>query len=359
MKVKVFSKKKDEEQKIPEIKINIELFLKWYQLVQDNTKEIMLMGLVEREDDFNLTIKELVIPPQTDNSSAFVTTHDEEYSKWLMDMPRDKRKQLRLHFHSHPKMKTNPSGTDESTIADIVENINDYYVRIIGNQDGEFHVDYYNIEKRQIYSEMDLTIVDNKNRIVYLIGKEGFNKKSPIFRTLESMGIKIFKQELIGIKDEEMEKDLNEKIIVTKNVTSGLHQSYLSGYSYGYTRPGGIYGDPKKEEPKHKKKQEVIKDPELAQEIEEMEKRLTKLVDAIDTIEKTISEEKIKTSPALTYKIMNIVRNVVPDDIVEILTDLDKMYNMTAQDILDELKHVYQDEDLEYEWTKASEGVNI
>ena len=213
--VKHYLRKKDQaKREPPRIMITKEAYTKLYSYTTAKTVEIMLFGIVDKKDNI-YTIVNFVIPPQTDNSGAFVTTDDDKYSKWLMEMPREERQKLRLHYHTHPKMATTPSSTDVTTINDKVDNIEDYYIRMIGNEKQEYHIDFFDIEKNLLYSEIDMFMFLDKYAMSF--GKEG--------------------PRIIPPKIKEAEKELDT--MITPKTVSYAAKTYnrYGGVSYGYTYP--------------------------------------------------------------------------------------------------------------------------
>ena len=174
--------KKDEiKMKTPYITIPKHIFNEMLQLIRANDKEIMLLGFVDKtetEGTVRYNIADFVIPPQDSNSSAFVTTNDEEYAKWIITLPREQRKRLKCHIHSHPNMSPTPSGTDIDTINDKIENIDDFYIRIIANQDGEFYIELFDIENRQNYKKLELYILGKNKEEILSTGFDGFKYRS-------------------------------------------------------------------------------------------------------------------------------------------------------------------------------------
>lgn len=167
MKREEFLRKKDIKDipilKPPYITMLPEVYAQMHYLVSANKDnyEIMFFAEVEKQEtDSHIfyLITKLHIPPQTSNRGTFVTTDDEKYHNWLLSMPRETRQKLRCHIHSHPKMGTSPSGTDVETMNEMVENIDDFYIRIIVNEKHFAYVDLFDIEDKKKYSFMDLYI---------------------------------------------------------------------------------------------------------------------------------------------------------------------------------------------------------
>jgi len=142
---------------VPRIFMHMETFVRMHMLVEDNHKEIMLLGTVEKENN-NYMIKELYFPPQSLNSAAYVETDDDRYPQWIMSIPEETRTKLRMHMHTHPKMNPTPSPTDETSLSNIIADLDDFYIRIIANQKAEYRIDLYHIAHNIAYKELELEV---------------------------------------------------------------------------------------------------------------------------------------------------------------------------------------------------------
>ncbi len=211
MKVKPLQRKKDTPiEQAPKLMILSSAYRKLYSYSTAKNIEIMLFGVVDVKDNI-YTIKDFVIPPQTDNSGAFVTTDDEKYAEWLHKMKREDRHKLRVHYHTHPNMQTTPSGTDQKTIMDKVENINDFYIRIIGNEKQEYHIDFYDVTNKLHYAETNMYMFLDDYTIQY--GKDG--------------------PKVIPVKNPNAEKELDA--LISKKPTTLAYSDPTNPYSYNYS----------------------------------------------------------------------------------------------------------------------------
>lgn len=213
---KYIKKKKKDKIKTPQIVISQDAMAKLAQYTTAKSIEITLFGIVEKKEDEVYYISDFVIPPQDSNSAAFVTTNDEAYSKWLNEMDRETRQKLRLHYHTHPNMGVTPSGTDQSTIREKVENISNFYIRIIGNKDLKFHIDLFDLENEMLYEEMSMYMRISDDYIIQ------YNKTGAT---------------IIYPSNENAEKELDEKIIkktTFPKVSRGIYGDYYDDYYGGY-----------------------------------------------------------------------------------------------------------------------------
>jgi len=206
----MYIKKKDKEKyEDPKIMILKDAYTKLNKYSTAKNVEIMLFGIVDRKDNI-YTITDFIVPPQTSNSGVFVTTHDKKYAEWLQNMPREERQKLRLHYHTHPKMGTSPSGTDQETIQDKVENINDFYIRMIGNEKQEFHIDLFDMANKMLFEEMSMYLFLEDYTI--MLGKH--------------------EPEIITSEYKSANKELDEQIFTNPNTPTNYYSYTYSGKPY-------------------------------------------------------------------------------------------------------------------------------
>jgi hypothetical protein len=100
--------------------------------------ETSWFGIIKKfKNDFMLT--NILVPPQ-ENRPAFVTTKDDEFPKWFFDFVVKKglSQHVRLHGHTHPTFAPTPSGTDVDQFKKLLEEVDDYFIQLILNNDLEF-----------------------------------------------------------------------------------------------------------------------------------------------------------------------------------------------------------------------------
>ena len=218
--VEIFSKKekqKQQEKTFPRVVTSFNKFLELRELVKSTDLEIMLFGIVKKHENNIYVIEEWLIPPQDSNTSTFVTTNDDEYPKWLLNIPREKRIHIRMHLHTHPKMSVSPSGVDEETIINKVQDIDNFYLRAIVNHDLKLRLDLFNLEEERLYKHLNLEIIYKKGTpLKLLMGPDGL--------------------ELINLLDFTNEKEELKKQMKPNNtrVINTLGHHLTSGAYYGY-----------------------------------------------------------------------------------------------------------------------------
>jgi hypothetical protein len=121
----------------PTILYSAEAEAKIKGLVQASGIEISWHGLVEKIDDMNYLIYDILVYPQI-CSAAKVDTDDEAYTKWLHSQPDEIFNKIRYQGHSHVKMGVTPSPIDEKYYADVLKNLkpNDFYIFGVYNKNG-------------------------------------------------------------------------------------------------------------------------------------------------------------------------------------------------------------------------------
>jgi hypothetical protein len=151
----------------PQIVLSISLFTELITAVKNlgSKHEILLLGTVVYDETENkYTIESFLPPPQTQNSAAYVTTDDDTYPEWVSGLPRETRQKIRLHLHTHPG-GTSPSSTDDATLKASLDDLDDFYIRIITNQALQFKIDLFEISKYQMYENYFLIAEDENIRL--------------------------------------------------------------------------------------------------------------------------------------------------------------------------------------------------
>lgn len=301
--------KQNKQQEVPKITISYENFAILTKLVRKNKDEIMLFGIVEHPKKNLYTITQWLIPPQEKNSSTFVTTDDELYPKWLIDIPREQRLKLKAHLHTHPSMSVTPSGTDEQTLKDKIENIDDFYIRMIINHNLELRLDLIDIEKQLIFKQISLYVVDTP--------------EDPIVLEVNTSGLEI----ISNIKIPELLQELEEK---KKKERFIHHQSNIYDYGMSHFAP--------KKEPtqtilsKKKRKEEIKEEEEKSLfELTEDEEFIAYLYDLVDLTD---------SRPNITVQLLKKTKDKYYLGIFEELSGLDlsssKYDDIKILDFLDE-----------------------
>ena len=137
-------------------------YMKMMALVRDFDKEIAWHGIAKRgesEGKHEYIISDIMVYPQR-VTGATVTTDQEEYTKWLMSWDDDVFNNIRMQGHSHVKMGTTPSATDNSFYDAIIQQCPDdtFYVFLIWNKLGEKTIRIYDFAKNLFFDTSDVTV---------------------------------------------------------------------------------------------------------------------------------------------------------------------------------------------------------
>ena len=158
--IKIPAMGKVSEIKAPTILYTPKAYFKMHALIQSCDVEIQWHGIVDHEEDTNTYIVQDIIMYHQYVSGGRVDTDDTKYAKWLMEQMRDKEtfKRIRMHGHSHVKMKTGASAIDNTYQADMAAHFTDFYIFVIGNKDQEFNHMVYDVKQNAFFERTDITI---------------------------------------------------------------------------------------------------------------------------------------------------------------------------------------------------------
>lgn len=136
-----------------------EAWMKMQYLVHTFSSEVGWYGTAYRAEG-GYEIRDILMYPQT-VSGVTVTTDQEEYDKWMKELPDEVFNNMRMHGHSHVNMSTTPSAVDiqnqESNLAMLPAD--SFYVFLIWNKKGEKTIKIYDYKTNVLYENKDITIV--------------------------------------------------------------------------------------------------------------------------------------------------------------------------------------------------------
>lgn len=213
-------------------------------LVKGFDKEVAWHGVAHRGENHDADeyiISDILVYPQ-EVTGTTVDTDQEEYEKWLCDLPDEVFNNLRMQGHSHVNMSTSPSGVDTTHQEKILQQLDEdmFYIFLIWNKSNSSWIKIYDFAKNAMFESSDIDV-----RIV----GEDFNRGD-------------FMKEA---------RDLVKTPKTTYTPGAGANSPYGSGYggSYyggGYGGYGGGYGGghqkpatvvPEKKDPEPEKKSPV------------------------------------------------------------------------------------------------------
>lgn len=128
-----------------------------WALVDKATDEVGWYGTVMREDEKTFHIEDLLLCPQT-VTGVTVTTDDLEFSNWSNGLDDDTFNHMRFYGHSHVRMGTTPSVTDENFYQNKLYNLQDFYIFGIFNKSNNYWFNIYDVENNVLYENKDIEV---------------------------------------------------------------------------------------------------------------------------------------------------------------------------------------------------------
>lgn len=134
-------------------------YTKMLALLKHCNDEVAWHGFVERRGIDEFLITDLIVYPQ-EVTGATVTTDQERYQRWIMEIDDGKFNSMRMQGHSHVHMATTPSGTDLNHQEQILSQLkgNDFYIFMIWNKDLAHNVKVYDLSTNTLYEDSDVVI---------------------------------------------------------------------------------------------------------------------------------------------------------------------------------------------------------
>lgn len=138
------------------------------------TKEFLFLGLVHKEKN-DYIVEDFLLVPQQKCSTAYCETDDEAYPQWLAEnVPLEQRSLIRLHGHSHVNMGTTPSGTDDTQIKELCNNVSDFFIQLIVNHNMVNTINIWDKTNKIIYNNLEQYIEIN-GILIKLTSKAAIN----------------------------------------------------------------------------------------------------------------------------------------------------------------------------------------
>lgn len=164
---KEIAKVNEDNIKKPIIYFSNDAWTKMNALVQSSDKELAWQATVEKRkfkdrentDDFFYYIDQVFVYPQK-VTATFVDTDEVEYAEWSLKLPDEVFNKLRFQGHSHVNMGTSPSGTDQNTYQNFLDQLdqNDFYIFMILNKRREYTLMLYDFAQNIIFETKDCYI---------------------------------------------------------------------------------------------------------------------------------------------------------------------------------------------------------
>lgn len=139
-----------------------ESYCKMTTLVRTCDKEIAWHGTVEKLEDGNYIITDILVYPQ-EIAGATVTSNDDKYPMWLMQQPDEIFNKLRFQGHSHVNFGATPSATDLALYNNMLQSLdenseNNFYIFFILNKKSDFWVQIYDLSENLVYEKTDINV---------------------------------------------------------------------------------------------------------------------------------------------------------------------------------------------------------
>ena len=164
---KDIAKVREEDVKKPIIYFSNDAWTKMNALVQSSDKELAWQATVEKRkfkdkedsEDFFYYIDQVFVYPQK-VTATFVDTDEIEYAEWSLKLPDEVFNKLRFQGHSHVNMAVSPSGTDQNTYQNFLDQLdeNDFYIFMILNKRREYTILLYDFAQNIIFETKDCVI---------------------------------------------------------------------------------------------------------------------------------------------------------------------------------------------------------
>lgn len=138
-------------------------WLKLISLVNSFSTEVQWHGLIRRVSESSFLVYDVIVPPHT-VTSATVTSDEEKYAEWMINLDIDVYRDLKFHGHSHVNMGCTPSSVDEAYREKIVSQLpsNDedaFYVFMIFNKSMVWTGEIYDPAHNALYETSDIDLI--------------------------------------------------------------------------------------------------------------------------------------------------------------------------------------------------------
>lgn len=147
----------------PTIYILDSAWLKIQMLVKENSGEVAWHCLVEKHTDNRYLIYDVLVFPQ-EVTGTTADGVDGDYEMWVATLPDEQFDYMRCHMHSHVNMGVTPSGVDENYYSKLMTQVSDYYITMIINKAGNYHLRFYDKENNIMWSELEFIICNKDGR---------------------------------------------------------------------------------------------------------------------------------------------------------------------------------------------------
>lgn len=146
----------------PEVYITADAYVKMRTLVDQTSTEIGWYGTVTKQPGLNnvYVIDDIIVYPQK-VTGATCEQDDDRMFEFEMSLTTDQVNNKRFHGHSHVNMGVTPSGVDENFYADILTQVQDYFIICITNKSNKYTVRFYDVENNLMYEDVPINVLLN------------------------------------------------------------------------------------------------------------------------------------------------------------------------------------------------------
>lgn len=165
-------------------------WLKQSALVREFNDEVAWHGIAKRgKKPDTYIIEDILVYPQEVTGST-VTTDQEEYQSWLMNMEDEVFNNIRMQGHSHVNMGVTPSSVDTSLYDRVLDQLDDnmFYIFLIWNKRNDKTIKIYDLRENVLFETDDIKveILETKNGIQRFIknAKQTVRDKKPVVTSM-------------------------------------------------------------------------------------------------------------------------------------------------------------------------------
>lgn len=150
--LKVNNKKYDDVKLIYSHK-SMQTLLTWMESTHSQSLEFGFMGIIEREGN-TFRVSDFYLMRNTVTNAAYWESDAQAMAEFFNEFPVKDRCKIRIFGHSHVRMGTSPSGTDDKQLYEFMDLVNDYMIQLIINRDMKNTVHIYNKEEGLIFKNV-------------------------------------------------------------------------------------------------------------------------------------------------------------------------------------------------------------
>lgn len=146
-----------EKHELAHVVFTPEAYTKMMLLIYDYPCEVAWHGLVDRIAPHTYKITDIIVYPQY-VSAGTVTTDQEAYQKFLMNLPDETFDRMHMQGHSHVRFAVTPSGVDITHQQQIVKQLSGeaFYIFMIWNKNSDSFMKIFDLKDNIMYDDDDI-----------------------------------------------------------------------------------------------------------------------------------------------------------------------------------------------------------